>query len=179
MRTTTVRLTALAVIAVGLHHAGSAQAPERGRGAAQAGQPAAARGRGTPPQPVFKLEDNFLDWRLLPAEKKFESIDGKRMLGYVNDLAAMSRRYRDSGHPQFWGRIIGTSADHESAEWLMNKFRQMSLHPKETTFAWSERNRAYTERVLIDQDHWFPGEAAALFDSTRAFVESRSMRLRR
>jgi hypothetical protein len=126
MRRTLIALAALVVIAFALDDTGSAQAPERGRGGAAA-QPPAARGRGTPPQPVFKLEDNFLDWRLLPAEKKFEAIDGKRMLTYVSDLAAISRRYRDAGHPQFWGRIIGTSADHESAEWLMNKFRQIGL----------------------------------------------------
>lgn len=35
----------------------------------------------------------------------------------------MSRRYRDSGHPQFWGRIIGTEADAENGRWLLEKFR--------------------------------------------------------
>jgi hypothetical protein len=38
----------------------------------------------------------------------------------------MSRRYRDKGH-QFWGRITGTDADAENAEWLMAKFRQIGL----------------------------------------------------
>ncbi|HKT81066.1 MAG TPA: M28 family peptidase, partial [Vicinamibacterales bacterium] len=83
--------------------------------------------RGATAQAVFKLEDNFLDWRLLPTEKQYESIDGKRMLGYVNELAAISRRYRDAGHPQFWGRIIGSSADRETAQWLMAKFNQIGL----------------------------------------------------
>ena len=37
--------------------------------------------------------------------------------------ALISRRYRDSGHPKFWGRIIGTSSDAESAEWLAQRLR--------------------------------------------------------
>src|SRR5437016_5685585 len=96
----------LAVVAIAIGSILHAQAPAgrgsaqgRAGGAAPAGQAAqpAARGRGGP-APVFKLEDNFLQWRLLPAEKAFESIDGKRLLQYVNDMAAVSRHYRDSGH---------------------------------------------------------------------------------
>src|SRR5438876_6935741 len=125
MRKMLVALTALAVTARAFGYAGNAQAPARGRGAAE--QPPAARGRGTPPQPVFKLEDNFLQWRLLPTEKAYESIDGKKMLTYVSELGAISRRYRDAGHPQFWGRIIGSSADRETAQWLMAKLTQIGL----------------------------------------------------
>src|SRR5712692_5017910 len=55
------------------------------------------------------------------------SIDGKHLKAYVGDLTAMSRRYRDNGHPQFWGRIIGTEADAENAEWMMAKFRAIGL----------------------------------------------------
>ena len=138
MRKTVIGLAALTIMAIALGYAGTAQAPGQGRGAAApaqgrgtaapaSAQPAAARGRGTPPQPVFKLEDNFLAWRLLPGEKQYESIDGKRMLTYVSDLGAISRRYRDAGHSQFWGRIIGSSADHETAQWLMSKFTQIGL----------------------------------------------------
>jgi hypothetical protein len=58
MRRTLIALAALVVIAFALDDTGSAQAPERGRGGAAA-QPPAARGRGTPPQPVFKLEDKL------------------------------------------------------------------------------------------------------------------------
>ena len=39
----------------------------------------------------------------------------------------ISRRYRDQGHPKFWGRIIGTSSDTESAEWLAGRFRAAGL----------------------------------------------------
>jgi len=57
----------------------------------------------------------------------WSSIDGAHLKTYVEDLAAMSRRYRDNGHPQFWGRIIGTDADAENARWLMGKFQAIGL----------------------------------------------------
>jgi hypothetical protein len=76
---------------------------------------------------VFRLEDNFLQWRLLPDEKAYESIDGRQLLQHVSDLAAVSRRYRDAGHPQFWGRIIGSTADEENARWLMEKMTRIGL----------------------------------------------------
>jgi hypothetical protein len=46
---------------------------------------------------------------------------------YVNDMTAISRRYRDNGHAQFWGRITGTDADAENAQWMLEKFRQIGL----------------------------------------------------
>ena len=70
---------------------------------------------------------NEVGWRLAPSEQKYASIDGNRLKSYVGELTAMARRYRDNGHPQFWGRIIGTTADTENAEWMMQKFRQIGL----------------------------------------------------
>ncbi|HXI31988.1 MAG TPA: M28 family peptidase [Vicinamibacterales bacterium] len=66
-------------------------------------------------------------WRLAPADQKYAAIDGAHLKQYVAELTAISRRYRDNGHPQYWGRIIGTAADTENAEWLMQKFRQIGL----------------------------------------------------
>jgi hypothetical protein len=57
----------------------------------------------------------------------YASIDGTHLKGYVGELTAISRRYRDHGHPQFWGRIIGTEADAENARWLMDKFKAAGL----------------------------------------------------
>ena len=57
----------------------------------------------------------------------YASIDGAHLKGYVDELTAMSRRYRDQGHPQFWGRIIGTEADAENARWLLDKFKAAGL----------------------------------------------------
>jgi hypothetical protein len=63
----------------------------------------------------------------IAASDSYASIDGAHLKQYVDELAAMSRRYRDSGHPQFWGRIIGTEADAENARWLAGKFKTIGL----------------------------------------------------
>src|SRR5262245_4440916 len=73
------------------------------------------------------LDEAFLQWPLPAGAQAYASIDGKRMHQYVVDQAAISRRYRDQGHPQFWGRIIGSSADAESAQWVADKFKQAGL----------------------------------------------------
>src|ERR1700730_12511596 len=87
--------------------------------AAQAQSPGAV-------QPLYVLEDSYLKWRLLPTEQQYASIDGRHLKEYVNDQTAISRRYRDRGH-QFWGRIIGTEADAENAQWMMDKFNKAGL----------------------------------------------------
>jgi len=73
------------------------------------------------------LRDKEIGWKLAPSDQAYSSIDAKRLMQYVEDLTAMARRYRDDGHPQFWGRIIGTQADSENAEWMLAKFRQLGL----------------------------------------------------
>jgi DNA-binding beta-propeller fold protein YncE len=57
----------------------------------------------------------------------YAAIDGARLKRYVDELAGMSRRYRDHGHPQFWGRIIGTEADAENARWLADKLKAIGV----------------------------------------------------
>src|ERR1700757_1118377 len=80
-----------------------------------------------PAKPLYVLEDSYLRWRLLPAEQAYLSIDGRHLKQYVEDQTAISRRYRDHGHPQFWGRITGTEADAENAQWLLENFRKIGL----------------------------------------------------
>ena len=46
-----------------------------------------------------------------------------KCIAMSKELAQISRRYRDNGHPKFWGRIIGASSDHETNEWLAGKFQ--------------------------------------------------------
>src|SRR6516165_11141163 len=72
------------------------------------------------------FEVPYLDWPLLPSEQQYAAIDGQHLKQYVDDQTAISRRYRDHGH-QFWGRIIGTDADAENAQWLLEKFRKIGL----------------------------------------------------
>lgn len=52
----------------------------------------------------------------------YDSIDGMRMKQLVKEQTAIARRYRDAGN-QFWGRIIGTASDHETADWMAEQLR--------------------------------------------------------
>ena len=58
-----------------------------------------------------------------PGNEAYASIDGRRMKDLVEEQAGIARRFRDAGN-QYWGRIIGTSADHETANWMMDQLRQ-------------------------------------------------------
>src|SRR3954452_3783193 len=71
--------------------------------------------------------DTLLRWPLPAGAEKYAAMDGKRIHQDVVAQARISRRYRDQGHPKFWGRIIGTSADAESAEWLAARFKQADM----------------------------------------------------
>ena len=99
----------------------------RGRGAAPAG------GRGAPATEVYKLEEAYLDWPVAAADQKYTAIDGKHLHDYVKQITAISRRYRDQGH-QYWGRIQGTSADLENAEWVAARFKAIGLEVRTQPF---------------------------------------------
>jgi len=72
-------------------------------------------------------DDALLRWPLPPGAAEYGAIDGRHLHRFVVEQAAISRHYRDQGHPKFWGRIIGTSADAESASWLADKFKAIGL----------------------------------------------------
>src|SRR5687767_9261233 len=57
----------------------------------------------------------------------YADIDGKQVWQYVEEQAAISRNYRDNVNPQYWGRIAGTSADAESAQWLLEAYQELGL----------------------------------------------------
>jgi hypothetical protein len=78
-----------------------------------------------PTEPLHYRQSE-VGWRLAPSEQPYGSINGEHLKGYVEELCAISRRYRDKGH-RFWGRIIGTEADAENAQWMLAKFRQIGL----------------------------------------------------
>ena len=61
------------------------------------------------------------------ANAKYAAIDGHKIWAYVDEQAKIAERYRDAGHPQFWGRISGTSADLEDAQWLIAKYKAAGL----------------------------------------------------
>jgi hypothetical protein len=73
------------------------------------------------------LDDMLIRFPLPPGQEAYADIDGKRMHQYVVEQANIARKYRDQGHPKFWGRIIGTSADVEDAEWMVAKFKSAGL----------------------------------------------------
>ena len=89
--------------------------------------PAARPSAQIPAPPLYKLDDAFLRWSLPPERAAYKAIDGKHIHESVEALTAISRKYRDDGHPQFWGRIIGTSADAETAQWALGKLKQFGL----------------------------------------------------
>ena len=74
-----------------------------------------------------RLQDSLIEFPLPKGAQAYASIDGRKMHKYVVELAEISRRYRDAGHPKFWGRIIGTSSDRETEEWLAGKFKALGL----------------------------------------------------
>jgi hypothetical protein len=80
-----------------------------------------------PAASVYELDDALLRWPLPGGSEKYASIDGHRLHDVVKDLTAISRSYRDAGHAQFWGRIIGTSADAESQQYVVERFKRIGL----------------------------------------------------
>src|SRR5215510_8243014 len=87
------------------------------------------------------------------AGTEYGSIDGKRLWQYVKEQANIAERYRDQGHPQFWGRIAGTSSDVEDVQWLLAKYQQIGLsdvhaqpvaffHPQWAPDSWEVSARA-------------------------------------
>src|SRR5215212_5158807 len=107
----------LAGVALSIMRTLSAQAPQRPVPQAPQGAQASQA-----PRPRRTAE---VGWRLAPADQSYASIDG-HLMQYVKEQTAMSRRYRDAGH-QFWGRITGTEADSENAQWLMAQFTRIGL----------------------------------------------------
>src|SRR4029450_10660023 len=98
------------------------------RGIAQQTPPTPQPGAVTPRAELYpKLEDAFLRWPPPEGAERFPARDGRRMHRDVVEQALISRRYRDTVHPKFWGRITGTSSDRESAEWLAAKFKAPGL----------------------------------------------------
>ncbi|HKD48173.1 MAG TPA: M28 family peptidase [Rhizomicrobium sp.] len=69
----------------------------------------------------------YLHWPFSAGDAKYGAIDGRHIWQYVVEQAKIAEHYRDNGHPQFWGRISGTSADAEDAQWLLNKYREAGL----------------------------------------------------
>ncbi len=87
------------------------------------------RPEGTFPAPgpaLVPLEQSWLQWPLAASDRKYADIDGRRLRGYVDQLAAISRRSRDRGE-QWWGRIQGMAADKETESWLIDRYHRAGV----------------------------------------------------
>ena len=76
------------------------------------GQQGLGNGGAPPPllaPPIRPLADTYLQWPLLESARQYGIIDGRHLHTYVEELAEISRRSRDTGN-QWWGRITGTAA---------------------------------------------------------------------
>jgi hypothetical protein len=96
---------------------------------AQQGQGPAAPPRNPTPanMPLPTLQDMFVRFPLPPGQQAYANIDGRHLHEYVVEQAGIARKYRDAGHPKFWGRIIGTSADAEDVAWMIARFKAAGL----------------------------------------------------
>ena len=84
------------------------------RSSAQPAQPARSTIAQSLSPPAFSLarvREALIEFPLPKGAEIYGSIDGHKMHQYVVDLAQIALRYRDAGHPQFWGRLIGTASE--------------------------------------------------------------------
>ena len=120
--TKTAQTTSLSVTITALIAATIGTAIVRSQAQGQTAAPAAQDDR----RSRYVPDEEFIRFPLLPSEQMYSAIDGARLKGYVQEITAISRRYRDKGH-QFWGRIVGTEADAETAQWMLEKFQKAGL----------------------------------------------------
>lgn len=79
------------------------------------------------PAPVQFERTTEVGGRLPESARQYAAISAERLMQFVEEIVDISRRYRDSGHPRFWGRILGTESDVWNAEWLMDRYREFGL----------------------------------------------------
>jgi hypothetical protein len=83
----------------------------------------------SPPQrgKLSTVPAKALDWPL-PAglDKSYAAVDGHRLHVYLDELAAISEKYRAAGN-QWWGRIPGMSSGLEAQDWAKAKFKAIGV----------------------------------------------------
>jgi hypothetical protein len=135
-----VTLLSLTVVFVGVViglRAG--QEPGRGRTATPRGQISTI-----PAEPE-------LAWPLPAAAKAYDSIDGQRMKGYVEELAAISRKSRDAGN-QYWGRIVGTPSMDETQQWVAARFKRAGLDVQLKQYALDPQPFPRSWQITVTRD---------------------------
>lgn len=82
----------------------------------------------TPPAySLSQIQDKLIEFPLPKGEEAYGSIDGKQLHKYVVELSNIALRYRDAGHPKYWGRLKGTAANRWTSEWFAAQFRKLGL----------------------------------------------------
>lgn len=115
MRTLSVGSVSFAATLAGLIAVGGAGRAQAPPGVQSTGGTAGTLFTVPSDSPPYGLDDALLRWPLPAGAPRYGAIDGRRLHTFVVEQANISRRFRDQGHPQYWGRIIGSSADAESA----------------------------------------------------------------
>ena len=113
-----------------------------------AGGPAASQ---PPPHRLADVPATELAWPLSQSLALYDAIDGRRMKGYVEELAAISRKSRDAGN-QRWGRIAGTPSGVETQQWVAEKFRKAGLDVSIEKFALGSQARPVSWAVGVQAD---------------------------
>ena len=89
--------------------------------------------------------DAALDYLHWPsADAKYATINGKHIWQNVKEQADIAERYRDDGHPQFWGRVAGTSGDVADT---LSVGGSPSTRSTSGRRSWSNRARVSARRV--------------------------------
>jgi hypothetical protein len=131
---------------------------------------------------VYAPDDEFIRVPLLPSEQAYGAIEGAHLKAYIGEITAIARRYHDSGH-QFWGRIVGTEADAETAQWMLEKFRNaglentrlqsLNLPPQRMPQSWdvtvSSGGTSVTLKSAMPEDR-MPFEGVAQVDAEAVYV---------
>jgi hypothetical protein len=107
-----------------------------------------------------RVDAALIEFPLPKGQEAYRSIDGRKMHKYVEELAAISKRYRDAGHPKYWGRLIGTQSERETNDWLAGNFRRLGLSdvriqpldlpPQWTPMTWDVAVTANGQTVHLD-----------------------------
>ncbi|HJN42792.1 MAG TPA: M28 family peptidase [Vicinamibacterales bacterium] len=96
----------------------------------EAGAPRDIPGAGeltaAPTPPTFLDDATYPRWRVAAEDEPYTAINGVRLKGFVADQVAIAHRSRERGE-QWWGRIIGSDADAESAAWMAEKLREAGV----------------------------------------------------
>ena len=71
-------------------------------------------------------DDAMLRTPLLPEDRKYADLDGRRMKQFVMEVDAISLKDRDSGN-LFWGRNVGTAGHVATQDWVEGYFRKHGL----------------------------------------------------